>query len=458
MHNENLWAQSLTKLKEILSSGDVTALGVVDSFLTRIKCVGNKVGAWAALDLEGVREEAAALDRKKSEGGGVGAMFGIPLGLKDIINTKGLPTRMGSPIWKDHHAGNDARVVAHLLWEDALVLGKTVTAEFAVHSPNGTKNPHCLTCTPGTSSSGSAAAVASGMAPAALGTQTAGSLIRPASFCGVYGYKPTFGWIPRTGILKTTDTLDQVGFHARDAHDLRLLFETTRVKGRNYYLKEKRLAENPAKKKWRVGVVASHVSEYAPDYAHIALDAFGKSIESSCIEVVKLSLPEKFSKSHSIHERIYDSDLAYYFRKEYKKHPELISDSLIEIIEHGLALSPEDYRVALAEQVDLQGQLDALFTERKLDVLLTLSSNGEAPQGEEPIPWMDSCLIWTMCGVPSASVPVFKGPNGMPYGAQFVSRKYGDHVLLGLIEHLREENVIEASQIAGLKENLGSMR
>lgn len=453
MQNGQLWELSLKELAGMMSSGAVRVGDVAQSYLTRIAEVDDLVGAWECYNADYVLEQAAALDAKFKSNAAKGTMFGVPVGFKDIINTKVLPTRMGSPIWKDHHAGNDARVVAHLMWEDALVLGKTVTAEFAVHAPNGTANPHCLECTPGTSSSGSAAAVSTGMAPAALGTQTAGSLIRPASFCGVYAFKPTFGWLPRTGILKTTDTLDQVGFHARDAHDLRYLFEATRVKGRNYYLKEQRLGEVVRHNGWRVGLVDSHLDSHAPEYARMALSAFAKPLEEAGIEVVRVSLPEEFSRAHAIHSRIYDSDLAYYFRAEYQRHPELISDSLVEIIEHGLSLSPEDYRVALAEQVDLQNRLDSLFQDLKLDAMMTLSSNGEAPCGEEVVPWVDSCLIWTMCGVPTASLPVFKGPNGMPFGAQVVSRKYGDRVLLDFVEHLREREVIRAAEIAGLRKS-----
>lgn len=453
MENKSLWKKSLSELTKLLCNDDIAVRDVVNSLLERIDQVEDPVHAWEALDREYVLQQAAELDDKgqKQERG---ILYGIPLGIKDIINTKVLPTRMGSPIWKDHHAGNDARVVAHLLWEDALVMGKTVTAEFAVHAPNGTRNPHCLQCTPGTSSSGSAAAVASGMVPAGLGSQTAGSLIRPASFCGVYAFKPTFGWLPRTGVLKTTDTLDQIGFHARDAHDLRPLFEAIRVRGRNYYLKEEKLSQNPEKGRWKVGIVDSHLSDFAPDYALMAMDRFAKSLASPCIEVERVALPEAFSRSHDIHGRIYDSDLAYYFKDEYRKQPELLSESLKEIIEHGLALSPDDYRYALAEQVELQNSLDKLFEEGGYDILITLASNGEAPFGEETVPWMDTCLIWTMCGVPTMSVPVFKGPHDMPYGAQLVGRRYGDNVMLGFVEHLREIGAIRSAEVVDPRESV----
>src|SRR3990167_8157472 len=181
----------------------------------------------------------------------------IPVGVKDIYNTADFPTQMGSPLWKDFTPGNDARAVYHLKRQGANIVGKTVTAEFAVHALDKTLNPYDATRTPGTSSSGSAVAVSMGMVPAATGTQTAGSIVRPASFCGVYGCKPSFGTIPRTGMLKTTDSLDQIGFFTVHAEDLRRLFDSMRVKGENYPISNAALADESRQKskgdKWRVG-------------------------------------------------------------------------------------------------------------------------------------------------------------------------------------------------------------
>jgi Asp-tRNA(Asn)/Glu-tRNA(Gln) amidotransferase A subunit family amidase len=212
-----------------LGKGQMSVRELVDSCLARIEELEPRIGAWACTDPDLARSRADELDaRKKVGSGGAGPLFGLPIGVKDVFNTARFPTAMGSPIWNGFTPGNDARVVSDLELADAVIMGKTVTAEFAVHYPGKTVNPYDYERSPGTSSSGSAAAVACQMVPLALGTQTAGSTIRPASFTGIYGYKPTFGLIPRTGILKTLDTLDHVTFFARCSADLRLVMDATR--------------------------------------------------------------------------------------------------------------------------------------------------------------------------------------------------------------------------------------
>ena len=200
---------------------DSTALAIEDKEVDTL--------AWVCFDLDKLKLEADQAFAKYKSRGSMLAIEGIPFGVKDIFNTSFFPTQMGSPIWKNFTPGNNARVVDSLLLAGGLVAGKTVTAEFAVHALNETRNPHDLSKTPGTSSSGSAAAVATGMVPFALASQTAGSIIRPASFCGVWGMKPSFGMIPRTGVLKTTDSLDTIGFVAAHAKSLRKILDHTRV-------------------------------------------------------------------------------------------------------------------------------------------------------------------------------------------------------------------------------------
>ena len=207
-------------------------------------------------------------------------LLGVPVGIKDIFNTIDMPTCMGSPIWNGFTPGNDARVVHNLKFQGAITAGKTVTAEFAVHAPNETRNPWNTEHSPGTSSSGSAAAVAAGMVPLAIGTQTAGSIIRPASYCGVYGFKPSFGTLPRTGILKTTDTLDTIGLFATNVDDCKLLFDAMRVKGLDYPNVNNNLESTDFQKKiaqkWKIGIVLEQhkSSEIVSDYALTAFQDF----------------------------------------------------------------------------------------------------------------------------------------------------------------------------------------
>ena len=233
MSNEP-WSLSAGEGTRRIRSRELSAVEWARSCAERVEELESGVGAWAYFDREKVLAQARCLDKKIAHGQTLGELCGVPIGIKDTFNTQDMPTSMGSPIWEGFRPGNDARVVFYLRQADGVIAGKTVTAEFAVHAPGKTVNPHAPGYSPGTSSSGSAAAVAAHMVPLALGTQSAGSIIRPASYCGVYGFKPSFGLVPRTGILKTTDTLDTVGVFARVPEDLNLLFEVIRVHGENF--------------------------------------------------------------------------------------------------------------------------------------------------------------------------------------------------------------------------------
>lgn len=438
---------SAVEIGRLVSSGELRAEQVVNACYERIAQLDDSIHAWVSLDIDYALEQALAIDQRVQKGEQPGSLAGVPMGVKDVINTVVFPTKMGSPIWEKHYAGNDARVVAHLKWEGALVAGKTVTAEFAVHEPGPTRNPHDLGKTPGTSSSGSAAAVAAAMVPLALGTQTAGSLIRPASFCGVYAFKPTFGWLPRTGILKTTDTLDQIGFFTRYATDMRQVFEAGRVKGRDHVLKEEKYAQFPDKDSWRIGIARTHLWQQAPQYAQDALLRYAGSLSGKRMEVMEVDLPPAFEQAHEIHGRIYDSDLSYYFKREMNVDPASLSKQLRVIINQGVVVSPDSYRAALQQQTALIALFDDFMARNNLDILISLSSNGEAPV-IEPIPFRDPCVLYTLCGAPTVNLPVFQGPNGLPFGAQVVGRKYADRVLLSFVEHLAREGELKPSVVA----------
>ncbi|WIM05115.1 MAG: amidase [Candidatus Nitricoxidivorans perseverans] len=438
---------SAAEIGRLVGAKRLSAREVTEAALRRIRDGDAAIHAWESVDEEYALRQAAVVDARIESGGEAGCMAGAPLGVKDVFNTEVLPTRMGSAIWRDHHAGNDARVVAQLRWAGAIIVGKTVTAEFAVHEPGPTRNPHNLDRTPGTSSSGSAAAVSAGMVPVALGTQTAGSLIRPASFCGIFAFKPTFGWLPRTGVLKTTDTLDQIGFHVRHMDDARLLFEAARIGGRDHPLKEERLASFPEKRNWRVGLARTHLWNEAPDYARRVLLDFAESIRCNAIEVVDTDLPAGFNRAHDVHAAIYDSDLSYYFRREMNIDERSVSAQLREIIRSGMRIPPDRYQEALRQQAALAGGLDRHMAESGIDMLLTLSSNGEAPM-TEPIPFRDPCAIFSLCGMPTVSMPAFSSPSGLPFGAQIAARKYADRLLLDFAEYLVAQGLAPAAKIA----------
>lgn len=354
---------------------------------------------------------------------------GLAVGVKDVINTAEFPTEMGSEIWKGFTPGNDARVVTKLKEAGCSIVGKTVSAEFAVHHPGATRNPHDLTRTPGTSSSGSAVAVACGMVPAALGTQTAGSIIRPASYCGVYAMKPSFGLIPRTGILKTADTLDTVGFFAETPGILRTMLDICRVDGPDYpqtaHLKDPRQIN-------RVGLLRPPCHFEWPRYARLALCKWLERL-NELIPLYDTGWPAPFPTEdcYETHRTIYHKSLAYYFQREMETAQ--VSDIFRSQVEEGQKITLEQYQTALDQQESFATVADGLLEE--FDILITLSSGGHAPHNEREAP-QDTNLVWTLCGVPVINIPALISPDGLPFGISIIARKYHDYKLLDFLDTL----------------------
>lgn len=435
---------SATEAVRRLRARELSAVDLTRACLEQIERVEPQINAWAYLDPDVALRQAAAVDRRVEAGEPVGPLAGVPVGIKDIFNTKDMPTEMGSPIWHGFTPGNDARVVHYVRMADAVIPGKTVTAEFAVHAPGPTRNPHNPEHMPGTSSSGSAVAVASFMTPLALGTQTAGSTIRPASYCGIYGYKPSFGILPRTGMLKTTDSLDTIGFFARTPDDLALLFDVIRVQGADYPISEAAL-NDPSRqirgdRPWRVALVRGPKWDHAEPYAQEALLGFAETLGTlDDVVVEEVEAPASLNRGHAVHSIIYDRTLAYYFKEEFKKHT-LVSPVMYEIIRRGNETDVEDYKRALAEQTQIRTELDNWFA-GGWDILLNLSTGGSALKGLESEDRPDNCLVWTLCGIPAISVPVFSGPDELPFGAQVVARRYNDYLLLDFVRWLRERGL-----------------
>ncbi len=433
-----------TELLARLRAGECRAVDVTRACLGQIERLDSAIGAWVHVAPELALRQAEAADRKLAAGQG-GALCGVPVGVKDIFNTADMPTQMGSPIWAGFTPGNDARVVHYLRMADAVLPGKTVTAEFAVHAPGPTRNPHRLEHMPGTSSSGSAAATAAGMVPLALGTQTAGSILRPASYCGVYGFKPSFGLLPRTGMLKTTDSLDTVGFFARGVEDLALLFEVVRVHGLDYPISHAALNDPARRAKgagpWRVGLLRGPKWASAEPYARQALEDFGRRLGGVAeVAVEEVTMPASFGRAHEIHATIYDRTLAYYFKEEFAAHT-LVSPIMYDIVQRGNRLTLDQYKAALTEQAALARECDDFLASR-FDIIVDLSTGGEALKGLDSNDRPDNCLIWTLCGVPAINLPVFTGPLGLPFGAQIFARRYNDYLLLNFARHLRAHGIV----------------
>ena len=423
----------------MLQSRQVTATQYMQACLDRIEQLEPSLRAWHTHDPDMALQRARELDDKFDAGAPLKAMSGVPLGVKDIYNTYDFPTGMGSKIMDGYTPGNDARLVSDIRLEGGIVVGKTVTAEFAVHHPGPTVHPLDKTRSPGTSSSGSAVAVASRMVPVALASQTAGSIIRPASYCGIYGYKPSFGLLPRTGVLKTTDTLDSLGFMARSVDDLRLLFEVCRVRGHNYPISEAALLDENRQsvgtRPWRVGVVQGPKTEFETPEARAGLDATIAQLSDAGCEISDFRLPADFDAAHDIHDRIYGRALAYYFHLEWNADPALFSETMQDMIQRGQAVAPAQYQEDIHQQTQLSRQIDRAIAD--VDILIGLSTAGEAPKGLGSADLPDHCLIWTTCGMPALSVPALKGRDGLPIGIQIVARRYNDYLLLDFADYIQ---------------------
>jgi Asp-tRNA(Asn)/Glu-tRNA(Gln) amidotransferase A subunit family amidase len=436
--------QSIPELIQNVEKGDLTFSDMTDTTAQVINDKESDTLAWVCFDLDNLRLESEQAFMKYKARGHLLGMDGIPFGVKDIFNTKSFPTQMGSPLWKNFTPGNNARSVDSLLFAGGLVVGKSVTAEFAVHALNETLNPHDSSKTPGTSSSGSAAAVATGMVPFALGTQTAGSIIRPASFCGVWGMKPSFGMIPRTGVLKTTDSLDTVGFVAAHANSLRTVLDYTRVKGPDYpyvYRNVDRQGAHPkaSNRSWRVGFVRTHTWNSAMPYARQAIEELARRINhENGFEVEEIEWPDDLNTAHDIHSIIYNKSLSYYFQNE-KKIDSQVTPIMKKMIENGESISPDQFKLALEHQENYCERLDRHLA--SYDIILSLGTSCSAPlRGVEELP--DPSLIWTLGHVPSIAAPVFLCPEGLPFAAQLISRKFNDYLLIQGVEELVDRGIL----------------
>lgn len=361
-------------------------------------------------------------------------LFGIPFGVKDVFNTKVLPTTMGSEIWSGFQAGNNARVVDEIVDRGGIIFSKTTTAEFAVHyiQAGKTVNPHNPGHITGTSSAGSAVAVACGALPVCLGTQTAGSIVRPASFCGVFGFKPSFGAFDRTGTLKTTDTLDTIGLLGSDIHGLRQTFLCTfqgnpqYPMARNYFDRLKRFR---SKGESKVGVIAEQFVGFRNYEAYVKAD-FAVAVDalaSSGVEVTPVPNVGFINDIHPLHQKIYCKSLSYYFQNEFGDETGL-SDIMKEMVRLGSRVSTNEYVDALKLQPQYRTQCDAAI--EGFDFLITPSTASAAPlvgHTERD----DTCLIWTFLGYPVLTIPAFWSRElGLPFGLQVVAPKFSDLALL----------------------------
>lgn len=427
------------QLRVALEEGRITAREIVETCLARIEADEPRIRAWAHLDRDYAIAQADLLDEARRRGRPQGPLFGLPVGVKDIVDTADLPTEHGSPLFVGRRPRADAWLVGRLKTAGAVILGKTVTTEFAAFTPGPTRNPHDPERTPGGSSSGSAAAVAAGMVPLAIGSQTNGSVIRPAAFCGVVGFKPTHGSIPRTGMLEQSPTLDHVGVFARDLEDAALLAEAlvgcdpedaaTRPQASP---RLSRAAAEGLPVRPRLGLVLGPARDRAEP---ALLEAMAELAEALGDAVVPLELPPAFDRALEVHRTIWTAELALRFGRLLAERADLVSDRFKELVREGERVDAVAYQRALGERRFLRRELAALFHE--IDAFVTPAAPGEAPRGLATTGDPAFCTTWTLCGAPALTLPLLSGPSGLPMGLQLVADIGDDERLFRVAAWLR---------------------
>ena len=415
-----------------IRNGEITSEELVQACLDRIEQVDGDIEAWAHLKPDYALDQARMLDARRQSGGPVGPLHGIPVGVKDIFDTASLPTENGTVLDSGRQPMEDSRVVSLLQDAGAVIMGKTVTTELAVFGPGKTRNPHNPKHTPGGSSSGSAAAVASYMVPLAVGTQTNGSVIRPASFCGVVGFKPSHGLIPRTGILAQSHWLDTVGVFARSVEDAAMIAEVlvaydsgdtdTTARARPS-LSETAVEEPP------MPPILAFAKTAVWDQADTETqDAFGELVAFLSEQCDDLHLPEPFEHAVELHGTIMKADLAKSFARYYERGEDKLTDILKAMIEDGQKITAVDYNKAVDGREFLNDGLGGVFD--RYDAIITPATVGEAPAGLGSTGHPIFNSLWTYCGTPAITLPLMQGPNGLPLGAQLVGRRGDDARLL----------------------------
>ncbi|WP_373987324.1 amidase [Duganella sp. BuS-21] len=412
---------SASELAPLLASGRLTAEAVARSCLERVSLRDGELRAWAFVAPDAVIEQARALDRA----GPRGPLFGIPVGVKDVILTRDMPTQYNSQIYRGFHPRIDAACVATLRAAGALIFGKVDTVEFAATGrPAPTRNPHHPAHTPGGSSSGSAAAVADFHVPLALGTQTGGSMIRPASYCGVYGFKPTWNLVSPEGAKMFSATLDTIGWFGRSAADLALMLRVF----------DPESAPPLALAGARVALCRSPVWRQADADTRAAFEGAAERLRLAGAEVVELTLPAPFERLPALQLLIMRAEARGTFLAEHRMHAAELHASLNAMVENAHGIS----RAQLCEAYDTAAACRAAFDRiaAAYDVVLTPSTVGCAPAGLEQTGPLTFNGIWSLLQVPVANVPGFTGAGGLPVGLSVTGPRFADARVLAAAQAL----------------------
>jgi Asp-tRNA(Asn)/Glu-tRNA(Gln) amidotransferase A subunit family amidase len=433
MDSANLHLLSATDAARSIRNGTITSEELVRACLARIQEVDPQVQAWAFLDPQYALTQARALDQLRLEGKPIGPLHGVPVAIKDIFDTADMPTENGSVICAGRTPSRDATAVSLLRAAGAVIMGKTVTTEFAYFSPGKTRNPHNPEHTPGGSSSGSAASVAANMVPLAIGSQTNGSTIRPAAYCGVVGFKPTHGLISRHRVSPLSRSLDHVGLFARTIDDIALLAEQLVAYDEN---------DRDTQPRARIPftAVAAEEPPLAPMFALIKTpmweradeetkEGFAEIVEQLGNQVEEVELFPSAADAWQWHQTIMSAEIALNLAREWDSGRDRMSEQLRKQIDIGRAVTAFDYQHALKQIAPIHESFVELF-EQRYDAILTPAAPSAAPKGLASTGDPSFCTLWTLCGMPCISLPLLQSSSGLPIGVQLVGPRGGDARLL----------------------------
>lgn len=428
----DLTSLSALELAALIKKGQHSSEEVIDAHLENIEKIDPNIEAWAFLDSDHSRAQAKAADRLQKNGQQLGPLHGVPVGVKDIIDTQDMPTENGTALDIGRRPEKDAVMLSGLRRAGAILLGKTVSTELAYYAPNKTRNPHDPGRTPGGSSSGSAAAVAAHMVPVAIGTQTNGSVIRPASFCGTVGYKPTWGLIPRTGVLAQSFYLDTIGTFGRTLEDAALLAdclighdEGDQATRPIAALDLLAAASTPLPEPPRLAFARTPVWDQAEPSTQEAFLTLADKLARHCTPV---DLPGLFEEGHALQGQLMTSGFAYNFGHYEARGRDQLSLQMQKAIDAGRDVRAEAYLLAVEKRETLNAGLNDLF--KTYDAILTPAAAGAAPQGLDSTGNPAFCTLWTLCGTPAITLPLLRGENDMPLGVQLVGPRGSDARLM----------------------------
>ncbi len=437
----DLFSLPVHEIARKIKDGKLTSVEICKSYIDQINKYEKDVKAWAYFDKKLLLEKAEEADNHRRSGKTTGILHGVPVALKDIIGTFDMPTECGTVLRKGKTQSQNAEIVDLLKSEGAIIMGKTATSELAYLGPPATRNPHDYNRTPGGSSSGSAAVIASHMAPLSIGSQTGGSVIRPASYCGVVGYKPSYGLISRNGVLRTSYSLDHIGVFGKTVEDVALLAKVLIKKDSYdhstvYYSTEEIL--NVCRKEplfepkfifyktdaWKL------VDKKSRESFEYFIKSFKKNIEV-------FDTPSYFKDINKYHQIIHETDLANNFSEYYKKNKKKLSNYMQKAIANGNKYSSKEY----AEAIDFMKRSYESYEEVFEDYhgVLSPSSPGVAPKGLKSTGTAEFNKVWSYLGTPCISLPLLEGENNLPLGVQLIGNKYDDHRFLGVANWLEKE-------------------